>query len=705
MRKKKGQPYPLGATWDGQGVNFALFSEHATGVDLCLFDGVESSRESHRIPLTNCTDHVWHLYLPRIRPGCLYGYRVRGLYKPSEGHRFNPFKILLDPYARCVVRTDLHDDRMFPYRMASPSRDLEMDRRDNAACAPLGVVVESAFDWGDDRPPEIPWNQTIIYETHVKGMTALHPQVPKNLRGTYSGLCSEPVLAHLKSLGVTAVQLMPVHQHRGENHLVEKGLSNYWGYSTLAYFAPDSRYGSGEFGDLVPEFKRMVRSFHTAGLEVILDVVYNHTVEGNHLGPILSFRGIDNRAYYRLNPHDPGTYQDFTGCGNTLNTTHPRVLQLVTDSLRYWVTEMHVDGFRFDLASALLRADLHIDLQSPFLTVLAQDPVLSQVKLIAEPWDLGEDGYLVGKFPIQWSELNGPYRDTVRRFWKGDPGVVPELASRLTGSSDLYQNDGRKPRASINFLTSHDGFTLHDLVSYNDKHNERNLEENRDGSNANYSWNCGHEGPTSRSKVRALRSLQKRNLMATLMLSQGVPFISGGDELGRTQSGNNNPYCLDDEINWTHWDLDRERKLFLEFCRKIIRLRKSHPVFQRNEFFDGKRVGKTRIKDIMWISTSGKEMTQKKWHAESLRCIGIRLSGDAVAEEDRGGKRRKVETLLILMNADKNKIPFVLPSYKKDARWEVLLDTKGHVRSPWRGPGEKTYSLDGHSLVIFKLER
>jgi isoamylase len=704
MRRTKGKPYPLGPTWDGRGVNFALFSEHASRVELCLFPSLDSKKESVRIPLIQSSSHVWHIYLEELNPGCLYGYRVHGPYDPENGHRFNPNKILIDPYAKGLKRTHGLDDRHFAYPLGSPKEDLVMDDRDNADLAPLSVVVDTSFPWGEDVRPDIPLNQTVIYETHVKGLTARHPEVPEELRGTFSGLACQPVIRHLKSLGVTAVQLMPVFQHFGEQHLEKNGLSNYWGYNTLSYFAPDTRFHSAVSRDPVQEFKTMVRSLHREGIEVILDVVYNHTAEGNHLGPTLCYRGIDNRSYYRVNEDNPRLYNDTTGCGNSLDTNRPEVLQLIMDSLRYWVSEMHVDGFRFDLATALTRNHHGVDFQGSFIKIIQQDPVLSQVKLIAEPWDLGEDGYQVGNFPSPWSELNGKYRDTVRRFWKGDEGKLPKLASRLTGSSDLYQHNGRSPQASINFITSHDGFTLEDLVSYNSKHNQANKENSQDGDHGNSSWNCGHEGPTRIKKVKSLRAKQKRNFMATLFLSQGVPMINGGDELSRTQKGNNNAYCQDNAISWYDWNLDKEQKLFLEFVQKIVQIRKAHPVFTRTKFFTGKKVGKSIAKDISWISPNGRDMTQAEWGWTTpfVRSIGLRLSGDAIDDIDDDGRPIQGNTILLLINAHYEKVPFILPAHKKGTRWEPILDTSG-PESMGIGRGGKAYSLEGNSLAALCL--
>ncbi|HEY6084242.1 MAG TPA: glycogen debranching protein GlgX, partial [Nitrospira sp.] len=571
MRIWTGRTYPLGATWDGEGVNFALFSENATRVELCLFDGHDSAHESHRIPMEERTDQVWHMYLPEVRPGQHYGYRVHGPYAPEAGHRFNPAKLLIDPYAKAISGTIEWSDAMFGYRIGDEAADLSRDDRDNAGNVPKCVVIDQAFTWGGDQLLRTAWDQTVIYEVHVKGFTARHPDVPESQRGTYAGLTSPAVLDYLKSLGVTAVELLPVHHFVRDKHLFDRGLTNYWGYNSIGFFSPDIRYATfPKRGEHVKEFKTMVKTLHSEGLEVILDVVYNHTGEGNHLGPTISFRGIDNAAYYRLVPDSKRYYMDYTGTGNTLNVTHPRTLQLIMDSLRYWVQEMHVDGFRFDLASTLARELHDVDRLSAFFDIIHQDPVLSQAKLIAEPWDLGEGGYQVGNFPVGWAEWNGRYRDSIRRYWKGDNDQVGELAYRLTGSSDLYETSGRRPHASINFVTAHDGFTLNDLVSYNDKHNEANGEDNRDGTNDNSSWNCGVEGPTDHPEVNALRERQKRNFLATLLLSQGVPMICGGDEIGRTQHGNNNAYCQDNELSWYDWKLDRSTRDLFSFVQQLI---------------------------------------------------------------------------------------------------------------------------------------
>jgi glycogen operon protein len=675
MKILPGNAYPLGATWNPSGVNFAIFSENATRVDLCLFESPDAERESHRIPLPEQTDLVWHGFLPDVQPGQLYGYRVHGPYDPSRGHRFNAHKIVLDPYAKVIGRDVRWCDEMFGYEIGNPDEDLSMDERDNAASAPLGAVIKPEFTWKKDKRPEAPWHGTVIYELHVKGFTKLHPRVHRLQRGTYAGLASKAAISYLKDLGITAVELMPVHHFLNDHHLVEKGLSNYWGYNTLSFFAPELRYCASQTAwEGVREFKRMVRTLHAAGIKVILDVVYNHTAEGNHMGPTLSLRGIDNAAYYRLQP-DGRYYTDYTGCGNTLNMRHPRVLQLIMDSLRYWVLEMHVDGFRFDLASALARELHEVDKLGAFFDIIHQDPVLSQVILIAEPWDLGEGGYQVGNFPVGWAEWNGKYRDSIRRFWRGDGGVVSELATRLCGSSDLYEQSGRRPYASINFVTAHDGFTLQDLVSYNDKHNEANGEDNRDGDNHNNSWNCGAEGPTDDPMIRELRERQKRNFMATLLLSQGVPMIRAGDELSQTQHGNNNVYCQDNEISWIRWKLNDEQRRFLDFVRMLIRFRHDQSVLHRRKFFQGRAIRGWEIKDLSWFDPSGEEMTDEAWQAEGTRCVGVRLAGDLIGDVDENGERIIGETLLILLNSSDEQIPFTLPAHRPEHQWELLIET------------------------------
>jgi glycogen operon protein len=709
LRVWPGSPYPLGATWDGGGVNFALFSEYATQVELCLFDEQDGSKEVARVVMPERTDQVWHAYLPEARPGQRYGYRVHGPYEPARGHRFNPAKVLLDPYALAIDGSIRWNDALFGYVLGHADADLARDDRDSAAFIPKSVVIDPAFTWGDDRPPRTPWNETVIYEVHVKGVSARHPEVPEPLRGTYAGLASPPMLDYLRALGVTAVELLPVHQFVADRHLVERGLTNYWGYNSIGFFAPEVEYavrdGRGGRGQQVAEFKTMVKTLHAAGIEVILDVVYNHTGEGNHLGPTLSFRGIDNAAYYRPAPANPRYYMDFTGCGNTLNMTNPRTLQLIMDSLRYWIQEMHVDGFRFDLASALARELHEVDRLGAFFDIIHQDPVISQVKLVAEPWDLGEGGYQVGNFPVLWAEWNGIYRDTVRAYWKGDEGQAPSLGYRLTGSSDLYGRGGRRPYASVNFITAHDGFTLHDLVSYNEKHNEANNEGNRDGHNHNLSWNCGVEGPTEDAAVVALRERQKRNFLATLLFSQGVPMLCGGDELGRTQQGNNNAYCQDSELSWYDWKLDRRDRSLLEFTQRCIRLRRRHPALRRRQFFFGRRIHGSEVKDLTWFRPDGHEMAEEDWHNGLTRCLGLRIAGDALDEVDARGEPVRDETLLLLLNAFWEPVPFVLPAHKAGVRWEVLLDTRtpdGRRRSrPLRG-GE-AYDLEARTVTLFRL--
>ncbi|HVR74952.1 MAG TPA: glycogen debranching protein GlgX [Planctomycetota bacterium] len=706
MKVWPGRPYPFGATWDGSGVNFAIFSEHATRVDLCLFDSTEATRETECVPLPEQTDMIWHGYLPDCRPGQLYGYRVHGPYEPRAGHRFNPHKVLLDPYAKSISRQLRWREEMFGYRFGDRKKDLSFDTRDNGAIAPLGMVIEPAFTWGNDQPPLTPWHKTLILEVHVKGFTKLHPGIPPALRGTYSGLASDAVIGHLTDLGVTALELLPVQHPADEPTLLERGLVNYWGYNTLGYFAPAARYGSSTNPqDNVREFKMMVRKLHSAGIEVILDVVYNHTAEGDHLGPTLSFRGIDNAAYYRLCPDNNRHYEDFTGCGNTLDMRCPRVLQLIMDSLRYWVLDMHVDGFRFDLASALARELFAVDKLSAFFDIMHQDPVLSRVKLIAEPWDLGEGGYQVGNFPVGWAEWNARYRDAVRRFWRGDGGALSEFATRLCGSSDLYSQSGRRPYASVNFVTCHDGFTLEDLVSYNQKHNEANRENNADGSSENFSWNCGVEGPTNDPEATALRWKQKRNFILTLLLSQGVPMMRGGDELSNTQLGNNNPYCQDNELSWLPWDLNEEQKDFLEFVRTAIRLWRDHPVFQRRKFFQGRPIRGSDVKDISWLDPSGQEMTDEKWSASHVRCLGVRLDGNEIDEVDDHGQRIFGDTMLCLMNANNEPVPFTIHKEETGRAWRRVLDTANPRAEESLFPGGCVYTLDGRSMAVFKLSK
>lgn len=701
MKILPGTPYPLGAIWDGVGVNFALFSEHATAVALCLFN--ENDQQTNFIPLIEQTNHVWHCYLPEVRPGQRYGFRVAGPHEPQNGHRFNPAKLLLDPYARAIDGDLKWNDALFGYTIGHEAADLALDDSDSAPFLPKCVVVDNAFSWEGDQLLRTPWEQTLIYELHVKGFTQRLQDVPENLRGTYAGLAHPSVIEYLKMLGITAVELLPVHQFIHDRHLIDRGLRNYWGYNSIGYFAPHSLYSSsGTTGGQATEFKQMVKAMHAAGIEVILDVVYNHTGEGSELGPTLGFRGIDNRSYYRLSPEDPRYYMDFTGCGNTLNLTHPHVLQLLMDSLRYWVEEMHVDGFRFDLASTLARKLYEVDKLGSFFGILHQDPVLSQVKLIAEPWDVGPGGYQVGNFPVQWAEWNGIYRDTVRGFWKDDGGLASNLAYRLTGSSDLYEAGGRRPHASINFITAHDGFTLADLVSYNEKHNEANGDENRDGHNDNLSWNCGVEGPTDDPGVVALRSRQQRNFLATLLLSQGAPMLQAGDEIGRTQFGNNNTYCQDNEMSWLDWNLDESKLQLLEFTRLLIRLFHEQPVLRRRKFFQGRKIRGSEAPDLGWFRTD-REMSEEDWNDPLLACLGVRLAGDAIDEVDRRGNPIKGDTLLLLLNAHHEPHEFTLPTHSDNIQWELLLDTRyplGRPESAIRVKGGKNYAMESRSLVL-----
>lgn len=667
---------PLGATWDGSGVNFATYSRHATRVDLVFFDARDPAQEVATLTLPERTAHVWHGYVPGVQPGQLYGYRVHGEYAPERGLRFNPAKLVIDPYAKAIAGRVNWDAPVFGYKLGGPNEDFDRDDEDSAWGMPKGVVTNTLFDWQYDRPPNTPLHDSVIYEVHVKGFTATHPDVPEEYGGTYAGLAAPPVIEYLKKLGVTAVELLPVHNFLDDKHLVERGLRNYWGYNTTNFFSPDARYcSSGDRGEQVAEFKTMVRALHAAGIEVILDVVYNHTSEGNHLGPTLSFKGIDNLSYYRLVDDDPRYYMDYTGTGNSLNAQNPQALKLVMDSLRYWVLEMHVDGFRFDLASALARELHDVDRLSSFFDIIHQDPVLSRVKLIAEPWDVGDGGYQVGNFPVLWAEWNDKYRDTVRRFWRGDAGQMGELAYRLTGSSDLYRDDGRHPYASINFITAHDGFTLHDLVSYNEKHNEANGEDNRDGHSENLSYNYGVEGPTDDPGIIEVRERQKRNMLATLLISQGVPMISGGDEIGRTQHGNNNAYAQDNEISWYNWDLDDRRRSLLDFTRRVIAFRQQHPTLHRRKFFKGREIKGTHVKDIMWFNPSGDEMTEEEWHDPETRAVAIRLDGREIGEVDGFGTPIVDDHLLIILNASPDTVRFRVPETLRTGDWHVRIDT------------------------------
>jgi isoamylase len=700
-----GRPFPLGAHWDGKGVNFAIFSENATRVDLCLFNSEAGRGETERIRLPEVTAHVWHGYLPGIEPGQLYGYRVYGPYEPRHGLRFNENKLVIDPYARAIAGKVDWSQPVFGYQLGHPDADLSFDDDDSARGMPKGIVIDEEFDWEGDELLRRPWNESIIYEVHVKGFTQQHPEIPEELRGTYAGLAHPVAIDYLKQLGVTAVELLPVHEFLDDGHLVEKGLTNYWGYNTTNYFAPDARYAScGDNGGQVREFKEMVKAMHRAGIEVILDVVYNHTSEGNQMGPTLSFRGIDNTAYYRLVPGDERHYFDYTGTGNSMNMLHPNTLKLIMDSLRYWVTEMHVDGFRFDLASTLARELHDVDRLSAFFDIVHQDPILSRVKLIAEPWDVGEGGYQVGNFPVLWTEWNGKYRDSVRSFWKGDEGLMAEIAFRLTGSSDLYQNDGRRPYASINFITAHDGFTLHDLVSYNEKHNTANGEDNNDGTNDNISWNHGVEGPTKDKKIIEARERSKRNFLATLFFSQGVPMLCGGDEISRTQQGNNNAYCQDNEISWYDWNLsDREQEM-LDFTSRLIAYRKAHPILHRRKFFQGRRIHGSDIRDITWYRPDGEEMSEEEWDAGWVRTVGVRFGGEALNEFDANGDRIIDDTLLLLLNAHHDPLDFVLVSSRTTYRWERVFDT-AHPKpdpEPLLYQAGSAYPLEGRSLALFR---
>ena len=698
-----GNPYPQGANWDGAGVNFSLFSESATGVELCLYDDRDEHLETARIAITEQTDCVWHIYLQGVKPGLRYGYRVHGPYDPNNGHRFNPAKLLVDPYARSIDGFLRWDDALFGYTIGHPDEDLSRDDRDSAPFVPKSVVVDPYFDWRNDSQLHIPWHETIIYELHVKGFTMLHPEIPADLRGTYAGLAHPAAVDYLKKLGITSVELMPIHHSVADRHLLDRGLTNYWGYNSLGFFAPDARFSAaGSAGDQVAEFKNMVRTLHSAGLEVILDVVYNHTAEGNHLGPTVSFRGIDNAAYYRTVEGQPRYYMDYTGCGNTLNMRHPRALQLLMDSLRYWVTEMHVDGFRFDLAATLARELHEVDRLGAFFDIIHQDPTLSQVKLIAEPWDLGEGGYQVGNFPVLWSEWNGRYRDCVRDYWRGSDQGIAEFASRLTGSSDLYESGGRKPYASINFLTAHDGFTLTDLVSYNERHNENNGEDNRDGESNNRSWNCGVEGPAGdKREVKVLRARQKRNFLATLFLSLGVPMLLAGDEFGRTQSGNNNAYCQDNEISWLDWEkVDLKQ---LEFTKEIIQFRKEHPVFCRRKWFQGKSIRGGDVNDLAWFRPDGEQMSDEDWGAGFAKSLGVFLNGDEIPSVDAAGRRVLDQSFYLIFNAHWEPVEFVLPPEIWGQSWTRVLDTRNGdapAEDNWQRAAGTRINIDSRSLVV-----
>ncbi|BEL06389.1 glycogen debranching protein GlgX [Actinoplanes sichuanensis] len=692
-----GNPYPLGASYDGGGTNFALFSETATRVELCLFD--EDGKET-RIDLPEREALVWHGYLPRIVPGQRYGYRVHGPYDPSRGLRCNPSKLLLDPYAKAVDGDYRWDQAHFSYDFGDED---SYNEADSAPFSPRSVVINPYFDWDNDRPLKVPFHQTVIYEAHVKGMTIRHPEIPADVRGTYSGLAHPVMIRHLKRLGVTAVELMPVHQFVHDSTLADRGLSNYWGYNTIGFFAPHNGYSSfGGDGGQVQEFKAMVKTLHQAGIEVILDVVYNHTAEGNHLGPTLSFRGIDNPAYYRLVDEDRRFYYDTTGTGNSLNVRHHESLRLIMDSLRYWVTEMHVDGFRFDLAAALAREFHEVDRLAAFFDLVNQDPVVSQVKLIAEPWDVGDGGYQVGGFPPNWTEWNGRYRDSVRDFWRGEPSSLGEFASRFTGSSDLYQDDGRRPIASINFVTAHDGFTLHDLVSYNEKHNDANGEDNNDGESHNRSWNCGVEGETDDPEIRGLRERQKRNFLATLLLSQGVPMIAHGDEHGRTQHGNNNVYAQDNEISWTDWADARHQTDLTRFTRHLTRLRAEHPIFRRRRFFTGEPIGEAGLPGIAWLRRDGEPMTEHDWDAGADHTLAVFLNGDGIPEPDALGEPIRDDSFLLIFNASPQDAEFALPGPAFGQMWEVVVDTGRPEADEEIVKAQTTVRAESRSMLVLR---
>ncbi len=699
-----GVPYPLGATHDGRGVNFAVYSENASALELCLFDEADPAKELARLKLIDVTGQIWHGYVPGLKPGALYGFRAHGEWAPQKGLRFNPNKLLVDPHARAVSGKP---DWKHPLTTTTPGANGEepLDTRDSGAGIPRSVVVADDFDWSGEKKPSVIWRRSVFYELHVKGFTARHPDIPTELRGTYAGLGHPKAIEHLVSLGVTSIELLPIQEASSEGFLLQRGLSNYWGYNTLGYFAPDQRFSSsGSRGQQVREFKQMVKSLHAAGLEVILDVVYNHTAEGNHEGPMLSLRGLDNPTYYWLDEKNPAHYRDFTGCGNSLKLAHPQVAKMVLDSLRYWVTEMHVDGFRFDLATELGRAaDGSFARDAAFLQAVQQDPVLSRVKLIAEPWDIGEGGYRLANFGGLWSEWNDRYRETVRRFWRGDERQAGEVGYRLTGSSDLFKISGRRPMASINFITCHDGFTMHDLVTYGHKHNELNGEENRDGAGENNSWNCGYEGETDDAIVNALRDRQKRNLMATLLLSVGTPMMSMGDEVGRTQWGNNNAYCQDNELSWFDWQLDARRRSLLDFTRKVLALRARQPTLQRRNFFQGATLDDSRFKDLVWFRPDGKEMTAEDWQAARTKCLGYFLGGDAIATRDPDGKKVLGDSLLIFLNAHSEAVTLTLPAPEWGEAWETLLETaRESTDQSQRVAAGGSFVLGGRAVIVLR---
>jgi isoamylase len=697
-----GKPYPLGAAWDGKGTNFALFSEHATGVELCLFD--KKGRET-RIALEEVLNFTWHGYLPAIGPGQRYGFRVYGPYNPKQGHRFNPNKLMIDPYAKALDGLIEHGPEIFGYDLTHVDGDLSFSVVDDAHLVPKAIVIDEAFDWEGDQLLDTPWHETLIYEAHVKGFTQLHPDIPKKIRGTYAGLSHPSAISHLQSLGITAIELMPVHHFLSQpGHLAGTGLKNYWGYDSIAYLAPHFGYSASKPESQVQEFKAMVKAMHKAGIEVILDVVYNHTGEGNHNGPTISLRGIDNVTYYRLMEDDRRHYMDFTGCGNSLNVRHPQVLKLIMDSLRYWVLEMHVDGFRFDLATALAREFYSVDRLASFFDIIHQDPVLGNVKLIAEPWDIGEGGYHVGNFPLLWSEWNGQYRDTVRDFWRGSDSRLAEFAYRLTGSSDLYQLNGRRPHASINFITAHDGFTLNDMVSYHQKRNEANCEDSRDGESHNRSWNCGIEGPTDDPQINHRRERQRRNFLATLLLSQGVPMLLSGDEMGRSQQGNNNAYCQDNELSWIDWNLPEENEAFLDFTRQLIVLRQKHPIFRRRKWFQGRAIHGSEVHDIVWFNVDGSEMNEAQWREGSIKTIAIFLNGEAIDTVNHKGERILDDSFFMLFNTDGKALEFVIPPELRQWEWRMIIDTTKprFIRRGQHYHNQQTIRVEERSFVMLK---
>ncbi|MBL4675149.1 MAG: glycogen debranching protein GlgX [Mucilaginibacter sp.] len=693
-----GRPYPLGATWDGKGVNFALYADNATGVELCLFNGKQPEK---RIKLSERTHQIWHCYLPDVKPGQFYGYRVDGPYDPQNGYRFNVNKLLMDPYAKSLSgRIDWHDS-IFAYEIGNPDEDMSFSTTDSAPFMPKSVVIDSTFDWGDDKFPRIPYHQSIIYEMHVKGFTQMHPDIPDEIKGTYAAIGHPACIKYLHELGVTAIELMPIHHFVNDRHLLEKGLTNYWGYNTIGFFAPDIKYaGSVPCHEQVQEFKEMVKALHEAGIEVILDVVYNHTGEGNQMGPTLSLKGIDNASYYRLVDDNKRYYNDYTGTGNTLNAMLPNVLRYIMDSLRYWIVEMHVDGFRFDLAATLARELHDVNKLSGFFEIIYQDPIISQAKLIAEPWDIGEGGYQVGNFPPGWTEWNGKFRDCIRDYWIGADSMLGEFGQRFTGSPDLYQDDNRRPTASINFITAHDGFTLNDLVSYNEKHNEANGENNNDGESHNRSWNCGTEGPTDDTEINKLRDKQKRNLLATLFLSQGVPMLVAGDEFGRTQNGNNNAYCQDNEISWLNWA--KADKQLLEFTKRLIQIRKDHPAFRRRRWFQGRPVKGKGLEDIAWFLPEGNEMEEENWNHDFARSLGIFLNGHGLHSVDNTGDPVTDDNFYVIFNAHHDQLEYHIPDVLVSKSWEIILDTSNDEITAQPLAKKEVINVEGRSVVVLR---